>query len=745
LRREDDDDYDSGGDDDDMGGMATYYDRTVIGEDAVGTLIRVYRATLKRCLRFRDNDVVDDGGGGGDSTAADYLLLGPIAHLIGLVCAAGVSVRDLRSLLVLAGDSPTYTEEKEENNHPNDTGGHRRRPILDLSRLHVLRALRYAAEYSVRSNGVIDRPGPQTFFSFGGDGGRSSGLSATFKPWPFRYDFGMACWFRAESFTPVSRPKGDVVEDGQHVVLFRATTPSGARIEVLLESHSVDTAGVHAALVVTVADADTSSNGDCKAMKAPRKVRLVGCVLSPLIWYHVSVRLTRARLGRFSLTSKDDLSIFLNGKLMLKEHMKLPQFFDSKGGGKGIVGFGSLSSAETPKGPTKITFFSNFDGQAGALYLFKDQVSDETIRALYLETSATTEQNNLSHFGSFVDQWDAKHGKLNNLTKAYSSASMNSELEDIILPNYSIFTGEYGYRSPKVFFDVAKDDDIDSDHIPSGLSNSSFGSKLLIVWDPCRVENGVLTEPLLGAHVTLKGQASTWSFESVRDTIESLGGMSQILLLFGMLANSVQQRHGVLLTGIMDDYSNMLVSGLIFLVSSFIREHEFNSCELYRCGGINVIEKLLHDCKKKDIDEGAPYRIGVSPIVAKYSASAILDLWQASRSNFALESTVFSRLLVNVPLFLGGVATSQGVSFHAVMLPILSELTMTNPDKVRDCIDIREIFQVVNEYSCGVAEVRCRRSSTCTAFVSYRKEVKYFCFHDIDFKRNGGKPRHCIL
>ena len=43
FRREIDDDDD---DDDDLGRMATYYDRTVVGEDAVGTLIRAYRATL---------------------------------------------------------------------------------------------------------------------------------------------------------------------------------------------------------------------------------------------------------------------------------------------------------------------------------------------------------------------------------------------------------------------------------------------------------------------------------------------------------------------------------------------------------------------------------------------------------------------------------------------------------------------------------------------------------------------------
>ena len=73
-------------------------------------------ARLWNCLCSRgddnDDDDVDGGGGGGvDSTTAadhpttaDHLLLGPIAHLIGLVCAKGVSVRNLRSILVLGGE-----------------------------------------------------------------------------------------------------------------------------------------------------------------------------------------------------------------------------------------------------------------------------------------------------------------------------------------------------------------------------------------------------------------------------------------------------------------------------------------------------------------------------------------------------------------------------------------------------------------------------------------------------------------
>lgn len=636
------------------------------------------------------NDNDDD-----DVASVDYLLLGPVAHLIGLVCATGVSVRNLRLLLILAGEGGGGVGDEHEisNGNNGNSSNSTHESIMDLSRLHIIRALRYAAEYSVRSNGIIDRPGPQAFFSFGKEGGMSSsssssttsGLSVSLDmTWPFKYDFGMACWFRTESFM-ASTPTEDCV-------LFSARSYRGATIEISFESHSVESmvdgsGGSVATLFVTVIDADPTS-------KLSRRVRLVGCVLSPLVWYHVAVRLTRSKLSRFSLTSKDEVSIFLNGKLMLKEHMKLPQFPDLES--KGFAGFGS--TVEPPKGPMELSFFSNFDGQAGTLYVFKDHVSEETIRALYHETSASSEQqNNLSHFGSFIDQWDTNHGKLNNLTKAVSSASMFSDLEDVVLPNYSIFTGEYNHK-PKIFFDLVKDDDIDPEHIPVGLTNLALGSKILIVWDPCRVVNGLLMEPHLGAHVDVEG-APTWSFESVRDTIESLGGMSRIILLFEILASPISQQNGQILNGIVDDYPNILIPDLVFLVSSFIREHEFNTCELYRCGGINLIEKLLHDCKEMDIKEGASYRLGVSPIVAKYSASAFVDLWQASRSAFALEMTVFSRILFNMSLLLGGVATSRGGSFPIVMLPILSEIATMNPDKVRDCIDFAEVFDIVNQYS----------------------------------------------
>ena len=139
-RDEEDGTSDDDDDDDDEGGderMATAcHNNRTIGEDSVGILIRLYRTTLEDCLCSRDDDDDDDdvdvdGSGGVDSTTAA--------------------------------------------DHPTTRRRRCRRAILDLSRLHVLRALRYAAEYSVRSNGVVDRPGPRTFFSFFGGGGGGGG------------------------------------------------------------------------------------------------------------------------------------------------------------------------------------------------------------------------------------------------------------------------------------------------------------------------------------------------------------------------------------------------------------------------------------------------------------------------------------------------------------------------------------------------------------------------------------------
>jgi len=158
--------------------------------------------------------------------------------------------------------------------------------------------------------------------------------------------------------------------------------------------------------------------------------------------------------------------------------------------------------------------------------------------------------------------------------------------------------------------------------------------------------------------------------------------------------------------GIINYHAYMITQSLLFLLASFIREHDVNCRELFRCGGTYVVEKCLSEAKKEhDQSKHVCYGLGITPDIAKCNASALLDLWQASRPIFALETVVFTGLLFNLPLLLGGVSKCSGVSFHAALLPVLSELAMQNPEKVRDCVGTRDLFELVTEYSSIAVEL----------------------------------------
>ena len=642
-----------------------------------------------------------------------YLLLGPIAHLLGLlISAVGISVKDLRKLLVVA-EGPEFSPnlKKELLRRPKIIGDAAKSLRQYLARLHAVRLLRYAAEYSTQSTGILDKVGPRSFFSFG-DRGR--GISATLinKPWPFRHDFGMACWFRAESFYRASFRKGSG-DNQQKTILFRARSQDGGQIEISFESScsggSDDLFATAATLVVTVRDAHEPN-----VQKTPRKFRLVGCVLSPLVWYHVSVRLTKTKPSPFSLnfSKTNELSIFINGKLMLRTHMKLPRFPETNSGSfsgslasVGLSPFGrpAANGSKTYQ-PIEFTFLSNFDGQAGALYVFDELVSDETIQLLYRHTAGQADQGD---WFSFSDGWDASRSKLGHISKALSSASMLSELEDIVLPDYPILIGAVA-RERKSLIDVPEDRSSTSTPVPK----SSFGTKPLMVWDPFRI---LMTSDGLEAvdlHSGINGMfsedISPWSNDkSIKETLLSLGGPMRLVPLFSALrvtsAINYPGLKGEIFAetkGINEDFPNLLIPSLLFLVASVIRGNIVNARELYRCGAIHVIHKILHDCKRREVESSISYYgMGSSLVVANLNVSALLCLWQSSRQVFGLEVTVFTQLLFNVTLLLGGVSASNGVHLHAVLLPVLSEITRQNPEKVRDCVGTRLLFDCIREYS----------------------------------------------
>lgn len=709
-----------------------------ISSDAVETLIRLFQATLIQCLKKKEQP----------SFVGQYLLLGPLARLLGLFCATGASVKSLRSLLVLMeGSSYTNTIAPLERQNYNCEGNKGSdSPVLHIARLHAIRALRYSAEYSAYSSSILDKVGPPTFFSFGYS---ESGLSSvcTHQKWPFKNDFGIACWFRAETFGISSGSS----RNGENAVLFRARTDDGAWIEVAFDPCSSDPESTAAMLVVTAGDVH-----DPKVYKPPREIRLSGCVLTPQVWYHIAIRLTRPRVNRFSLssfTSKDEITIFLNGKVMLKDHMRMPNLPEPNQGGGGrlirssvvagsllrnSVGAGGLGrglgktlssrgslfskppSSEGIESPLQVSFLLNFDGQAGTLYVFNDSVSDEAFQVLHRETAGPIEKLYHTSSFSFTSPWDGTKGKLTQLAKVVNSASLHTELEDVVLPNYPVLIGTHSRRL-KVLFDLIEEDDIMASRIPAELSKSSFGSKLFMVWDPCRVSDGVIIDAHAGLNAKIGERVSRWTFESIKDTIGSLGGMQRLLPLFGTLSSlpvdpaanstaySAGKRHpsrqdplaSFFSRGIRGDYINMILPSLLFLFSSFIREHEVNARELYRCGGINLIEKLIYDHKKRafETSNGEYYGLGSSSIIANSNVCALLNLWQSSQHNFGLEITIFSRLLFNIQLLLGGLADCPCVALHSALLPVLSELAKLNPDKVRDCVETRELFEFIHEYS----------------------------------------------
>ncbi|KAL7452019.1 hypothetical protein ACHAWC_003770, partial [Mediolabrus comicus] len=475
----------------------------------------------------------------------------------------------------------------------------------------------------------------------------------------------------------------------KNAVLFCAQIPNnGTRIEISFDSTSSfndDTNGGGndsnaATLIVTVADARHDGN-TTPQNNTIRKIRLVG---------------------------KDELSIFLNGKVVLKESMKMPEFTDGSIGGRGGVGsklakigsgFGSFnrsSSSDSSSSPLEITFFSNIEGQAGSLYVFEERVSDETIRALHRETANCIDQTYLTQrLGSLCgDEWDLDERRMCHLAKVISASSLETDLKDSVLPDFPELVGENSSRR-RLLFDCVDEDE--ADDIPLELSRASFGSKLFLVWDPRRVREGQLVDPHTCQNVTIGENVCRWSFESIKDTLGSLGGVQRLIPLFWTTNTESLSKSAA---GINEYYEYMIIHSLISLLASFIRDHDINCRELFRCGGVNVVEKFLNDCKKEhDKSKHGNYVVGITPHVAKCNVSALLDLWQASRPVFALEAIVFSRLVFNLPLLLGGVSKCSGVSFHSVLLPVLSELAAQSPEKVRDCVGTRELFELVTEYS----------------------------------------------
>eukprot|EP00978_Attheya_sp_CCMP212_P002151 scaffold4441_cov48-Attheya_sp.AAC.1 len=671
------------------------------------------------------------------------ILVAPVARFLGLLSMAGVSVQELRHML----DLITVLDPSEES-HTNDvskTGVEASVPgetivrMTTWARLHLIRALSVAAEGASQPSRLIGKASPQCFFTFANGSGLKQHISDK-ESWPFRNDFGMALWFRAERFDCQS----DKTTTTTRPILLSVRTEDGGGMEVSLEtfasSNQNSALGEGAATVVVKVynskqyAAETVPGKD-GATTTETTFRLQGCVLAPRVWYHIAIRHTRPKLKEFLTRSlNDEISILLDGKLMTTGAFKFPKVSSSSGIMKNplassgslllrrSMGAGFMKVATPPStiGNDKfhVKLGANFDGQTGALYLFNEQVSDATFKALFEVSAGNTSTIMRDSFSDIT--WDSRRGELARKENELSAELMKVDAEDIVVSGSSRTAA-----SLSAVFDLGDDDHFEAGAVPPELMNTAFRSKLFLVWDPSRTSGKIAFDVHSGAHVPMNfNNVQPWRLEGAKDAIDSIGGVQRLLKLFDVLIGNdkgwslpqrIDETHPQADAKstpryYIDENIQSLIPPLLNLLASFLNDHSDNAREMLRCGGIEIVERSLERNKEKDAQNAgvlsAPSKmitmstlIRMSHQAASELVDALLTLQLSCSHNLALETKFYSRILFNIPLWFGNVAKSMGVALHASLLPVLSAIAKSSPNKVRECVGVKDIIESINEYT----------------------------------------------
>jgi hypothetical protein len=600
-----------------------------------------------------------------------HALISALARFLGVLCTAGVTPHILRRIVALVKDQP----------------------IISLpARLALVRALTTAASGAAQQSLLLAKAAPAHFFLFHGQPLKRAikGLTA----WPFRNDFGMTTWFR--------------IEEGGASTLLRVQTDNGAGIAVSLAPiGSLDSAAYTIAVSVYNAGQEMAAH----------RLEVSGCVLLPQIWYHVAVRHTRSRMkGVFSLSTRQQLSIQLDGKTLMNEALPFPRLgnadVDHDYHGSSTSSLLSAGLRRNVSASSRINMDlevgRGFQGQMGSVYVFKENVSDASFRALYEATGG--KDRAMKRSTSLGGGWDARHTDIVRKSRVLDVNLKNDDAEEIVLSQRKSYLHRRRGLQDKnlAVVDFGGGEDLDStDVLPTELLSSAFGSKAFLVWDPRRCSDGFLFELHAGAHLAMDGVQS-WTCDGVQDVISSIGGVQALIPLFrSMIAISASTD----ISGGGQSVQLPVLSNLFELLSSFIQDHGENARELLRCGGIDIIEQLLVASKKAT---GSRPRytslfvaLSLSISLADQLVNALLLLRAACSHYVGLETKVFSRLLFNMNLWLGGLPSTCGSALHLRLLPVLASLTQLNPEKVRDCVGVREMVHILKQMNAlqKVAEV----------------------------------------
>lgn len=622
----------------------------------------------------------------------------PVSRLLGLCATARIEVKELRNMLELAG-----CPFPEVDNLLPGSG---------LDRLLMIRACSTAAEGASRSSLLVGKASPRHFFSFG----LGHGLARTFQSmsnWPFRNDFGMAVWFRAESL--------DFSHAKKCPKLLSARTHDGGGIEVSLMPLQHKKGAGTLATVIAVTVFDSQANG--REASEVQQIKLERCVLLPQVWYHVAIRHTRSRLkGVFSMSSRQHVSIMLDGKIMLTESLKFPKISMESGTTESPTASllrGSLRrhSGRLSGSTMTIQCGANFEGQTGAFYVFNDNVSDATLRALYQMTGGTGGNIKRKSLSQEDSTWDERRSTIAVRSHALSVEITKDDAEEIVLSSHENEAGVgYGSKamSPAIAVADMGDDGQEDNDIPVELAKGSFGSKLFLVWDPRRVEDQVALELHSGAHVRIDpDKVKAWHVEGAKCVIASIGGVQALVpVLQSTLTGNIEKSWpGLRIEGDKGgkrhkqrerEKSYIMVPCLIDLLSAFLRDHGENAREMLRCGGIDILEQLLVSNKalsESHATETLTTVLTFYPALSKLLVASLLGIRSACSHYTGLETIVVSRLLFNFQLWFSATSRGCGVALYGTLLPVLSSLSRKSPRKVRDCVGVRPMIEQLREYT----------------------------------------------
>jgi hypothetical protein len=367
---------------------------------------------------------------------------------------------------------------------------------------------------------------------------------------------------------------------------------------------------------------------------------------------------------------------------------------------------------------------ANFEGQTGAFYIFNDNVSDTTLRALYDITGGTDGviKKNLLEDSS----WDERRGDIAVRSHALSVEITKADAEEIVLSSHendlrrSPSGSRHGsslIKTSAIVADMGDSEGQENSDLPVELSKAALGSRLFMVWDPKRVEDPVVLDLHSGAHVKMEAdKVQPWHVDGAKSVIASIGGVQALIPIFRAALSGDIERHWQSLgdkriqddthqTRIDEMKTYIMIPSLLSLLSSFVRDHGENAREMLRCGGIDIIEQLL--AANKALYTNSDEILGqetlmsvltVYPGLSRLLVTSLLDFRSACSHYTGLESIVFSRLLFNLQLWFAGPSQAHGVALYASLFPVLSSLSHTTPRKVRDCVGVRRMVELLREY-----------------------------------------------